>query len=137
MSYLLDTNVLSELVRKEPSEKLRKWFNNTPDNLLYISVLTLGELRKGVEKITDIKRRERVLIWLEQELPAWFDSRVLPIDAAIADTWGRLNATINRPLPVIDSLLAATALQHHLRLVTRNHKDFDFPSLNVINPWEL
>ena len=90
MSYLLDTNVLSELVRKEPSEKLRKWLNNTPDNLLYISVLTLGELRKGVEKITDIKRRERVLIWLEQELPAWFTVEYYPLMRLLQIHWGGL-----------------------------------------------
>ncbi len=136
MSYLLDTNVLSEMVRKEPNEQVLRWFDNTPDHLLYVSVLTLGEIRKGVEVIVDTIRRERVLAWLEQDLPLWFGERILPVNAAVADEWGRLCAHMNRPLPAIDSLLAATALHHKLRLVTRNTKDFNYPSLLVDNPWQ-
>ena len=85
MSYLLDTNVLSEMVRKEPNEQVLRWFDNTPDHLLYVSVLTLGEIRKGVEVIVDTIRRERVLAWLEQDLPLWFGERILPVNAAVAD----------------------------------------------------
>lgn len=136
MSYLLDTNVLSEMVRKEPNERVLQWFEKTPDQLLYVSVLTLGEIRKGVEVITDTTRRERVRIWLEQDLPTWFGERILPIDIDVADEWGRLCAHMGRPLPAIDSLLAATALRHKLRLVTRNTKDFNCPSLVLISPWE-
>lgn len=136
MSYLLDTNVLSEMVRKEPNERVLQWFDKTPDQLLYVSVLTLGEIRKGVEVITDTMRRERVRIWLEKDLPMWFGERILPIDTDVADEWGRLCAQVGRPLPAIDSLLAATALHHKLRLVTRNTKDFNYPSLVLINPWE-
>lgn len=136
MSYLLDTNVLSEMVRKEPNELVSQWFDKTPDQLLYVSVLTLGEIRKGIEVITDTMRRERVRIWLEKDLPMWFGDRILFIDADVADEWGRLCAQMGRPLPAIDSLLAATALHHKLRLVTRNSKDFNYPSLVLINPWE-
>lgn len=136
MSYLLDTNVLSEMVRKEPNERVLQWFDKTPDQLLYVSVLTLGEIRKGVEVITDTMRRERVRIWLEKDLPMWFGERILSIDTDVADEWGRLCAHMGRPLPAIDSLLAATALHHRLRLVTRNSKDFNYPSLVLINPWE-
>lgn len=136
MSYLLDTNVLSEMVRKEPNERVLQWFEKTPDQLLYVSVLTLGEIRKGVEVITDTTRRERVRIWLEKDLPTWFGERILPIDIDVADEWGRLCAHMGRPLPAIDSLLAATALRHKLRLVTRNTKDFNYPSLMLISPWE-
>lgn len=136
MSYLLDTNVLSEMVRKEPNELVSQWFDKTPDQLLYVSVLTLGEIRKGIEVITDTMRRERVRIWLEKDLPMWFGDRILTIDADIADEWGRLCAQMGRPLPAIDSLLAATALHHKLRLVTPNSKDFNYPSLVLINPWE-
>jgi len=136
MSYLLDTNVLSEMVRKEPNERVLQWFDKTPDQLLYVSVLTIGEIRKGVEVITDTMRRERVRIWLEKDLPMWFGERILPIDIDVADEWGRLCAQVGRPLPAIDSLLAATALHHKLRLVTRNTKDFNYPSLVLINPWE-
>jgi hypothetical protein len=81
------------------------------------------------------KRKEKLRYWLEQELPAWFGERLLPIDAAVADTWGRLQATAERALPAVDSLLAATALHHHLRLVTRNKADFEIEGLQIVNPW--
>jgi predicted nucleic acid-binding protein len=103
------------------------------DEALHVSVLTLGELRRGVEKLPAGKRKKKLRYWLE--LPAWFGTRLLPIDAAVADTWGRLQAGAGRTLPVVDSLLAATALHHHLRLVTRNTMDFDGAGLETINPW--
>lgn len=136
MSYLLDTNVLSEMVRKEPDPRVQQWFEKTPDELLYISVLTLGEIRKGVALVADDTRRAKVQLWLEEDVPTWFAKRVLAIDSGVADEWGCLCANMGRPLPVIDSLLAATALHHQLRLVTRNTKDFNYPSLRLINPWE-
>lgn len=137
MSYLLDTNALSELVRPEPNGAVLAWFSEVPDESLYISVLTIGEIRKGVEGLADGKRKEKLRIWLEHELPEWFDGRVLDIDAAVAERWGRLQADAKRPIPAIDSLLAATALHHELRMVTRNSKDFDDAALEVINPWTL
>jgi hypothetical protein len=100
-----------------------------------LSVLTLGEIRKGIDLLIDDERKLRLLDWLEVELPAFFSSRILPVDAAVADRWGRLIAQAGRPRPAIDSLLAATALTHGLRLVTRNSRDFDFLELEVINPW--
>ena len=136
MSYLLDTNVISELVRPKPSKAVLMWFENIPSDALHISVLTLGEIRKGVEHMPDSARREKLRLWLEHELADWFGNRVLPVDIAVADRWGRLIAQIVRPVPSIDSLLAATALHHELRLVTRNQKDFGYPGLEVINPWD-
>ncbi|MDO8463980.1 MAG: type II toxin-antitoxin system VapC family toxin [Gallionella sp.] len=135
MSYLLDTNVISELVRSKPSKAVLAWFENIPSEALHISVLTLGEIRKGIESMPDGARREKLRLWLEHELADWFGSRILPVDIPIADRWGRLLAQVKRPVPSIDSLLAATALHHELRLVTRNQKDFDYPGLEVINPW--
>lgn len=136
MSYLLDTNVLSELVRPKPNAAVVSWFDGVPDDSLYISVLTIGEIRKGVELIADSKRKEKLRVWLEHVLPDWFESRVLAIDEAVAEQWGRMLAEVNRPVPAIDSLLAATALHHDLRMVTRNAQDFAFPGLEVINPWD-
>jgi predicted nucleic acid-binding protein len=136
MSYLLDTNVLSELVRAKPNEQVVAWFADVPDESLYISVLTLGEIRKGVEGLADAKRKEKLRVWLEHSLPEWFGHHVLPVDEGIAEQWGRLQATAGRPVPAIDSLLAATALHHELRMVTRNAKDFDYAGLEVINPWK-
>lgn len=136
MSYLIDTNVLSELRRKEPDAQVVSWFEARPRASLYLSVLTLGEIRKGIEKLDDPNRQQVLIDWLEIELPNYFLGRLLDIDAATADQWGRLMASAGRPLPAIDGLLAATALQHDLTLVTRNSKDFLGLPLRLINPWD-
>ena len=136
MSYLIDTNVLSELRRKEPNPGVVAWFEERPATTLYVSVLTLGEIRKGIEALSKSKRKLKLLDWLETELPAFFSGRILPIDEEVADRWGRLLAAAGRPLPAIDTLLAATALTHGLALVTHNVNDFPHPDLEIINPWE-
>lgn len=136
MSYLIDTNVISELVRPKPDAAVLDWFANTPDDALFLSVLTLGEIRKGVEKLPEPQRREKLRLWLEHDLRDWFGTRILSIGPDVADHWGRLLAQAGRPVPAVHSLLAATALHHDLRLVTRNTKDFDYTGLEVINPWE-
>ena len=136
MSYLVDTNVLSELRRKEPNPRVVAWFEERPATTLYISVLTLGEIRKGIEALRKSKRKLKLLDWFDTELPAFFAGRILPIDEEVADRWSRLLAAAGRPLPAIDSLLAATALTHGLALVTRNVDDFPHPDLEIINPWE-
>ena len=135
MSYLVDTNVLSELRRRAPSAAVVDWFAQRPATTLYLSVLTLGEIRKGIDPLPDDERKLKLLDWLEVDLPAFFSSRILPVTATVADRWGRLIAQEGRPCPAIDSLLAATAITHGLKLVTRNTRDFDFPGLDVINPW--
>jgi toxin FitB len=135
VSYLLDTNVLSELVRTNPVPAVVSWFDTVPDDSLYISVLTVGEIRKGVELIPDGGKKEKLRVWLEHTLPDWFEDRMLAIDGAVAEQWGRMLAAVNRPVAAIDSLLAATALHHDLRMVTRNAQDFRFPGLEVIDPW--
>jgi len=136
LSYLIDTNVLSELRRKEPNPCVVAWFEERPATTLYVSVLTLGEIRKGIEALGKSERKLKLLDWFETELPAFFSGRVLPIDEEVADRWGRLLAAARRPLPAIDSLLAATALTHGLALVTRNVNDFPHLDLEIINPWE-
>lgn len=136
MSYLIDTNVLSELVRPKPDKHVIEWFDNVPNEALFISVLTIGEIYKGIEKLPDGNRQEKLRVWLKYELPAWFGNRVLAIDAATAYRWGHLMVKAKRTLATIDSLLAAQALHHELSMVTRNDKDFSFPDLEVINPWK-
>ena len=136
MSYLVDTNVLSELRRKQPSARVVEWFEQRPATTLYLSVLTLGEIRKGIDQVADKKRKHQLQDWLEAELPAFFTGRILPVDLQVADRWGRLLANSSRSLPAIDSLLAATALEHDMTLVTRNEKDFSGLPLTVINPWD-
>ncbi|MDD1612479.1 MAG: type II toxin-antitoxin system VapC family toxin [Methylococcaceae bacterium] len=135
MSYLIDTNVLSELRRKSPDTGVVNWFSKRPAVTLYLSVLTLGEIRKGIEGISDEQRRLALIDWLETDLPLFFTGRILCIDEAVADRWGRLIAKAGRPLPAIDSLLAATAIEHDLVLVTRNIKDFSGLPVNLFNPW--
>ena len=136
MSYLLDTNVLSELRRKQPNEAVVSWFEERPAATLYISVLTLGEIRKGIEKLEDSQRKHKLLDWLETDLPAFFMGRMLGIDEKVANHWGHITAAAGRPVAAIDSLLAATALSHDLAMVTRNVNDFFYPELEVINPWD-
>lgn len=136
MKYLLDTNVISELKRPKPNVQVVDWFAKTDKETLYLSVLTLGEVRKGIDKLADGQKKQALSDWLEKELPAWFDSRLLVVDVGVADCWGKLQAQINRPLPAIDSLLAATALHHNVCLVTRNVSDFDYPDLTILNVWQ-
>ena len=136
MSYLIDTSVLSEAVRPRPAAPVLRWLRSVPDSALHLSVLTVGELRSGSERLGEGTHKERLRLWLEQELPAWFGDRLLPITPVVADRWGRLVSEAGRSVAAIDSLLAATAIVHGLRLVTRHAKDFAFPGLQVINPWE-
>ncbi len=136
MSYLIDTNIISELRRKDANPGVVSWFADRPATTLYLSVLTLGEIRKGIEGLPQGKRRLALRDWLEVDLAAFFTGRILLLDEAVVDRWGRLLARIKRTAPAIDSLIAATALYHGLSLVTRNTADFKFPELDVINPWQ-
>ena len=135
MSYLLDTNVVSELFRKSPDQNVVQWFSARPPATLYLSVLTVGELCKGVETLNESERKMALLDWLEADIPQFFAGRILTIDAKVADHWGKLVAAAGRPLPAIDSLIGATAAHHGLSLVTRNIKDFVSMKINLINPW--
>ncbi len=139
MSYLLDTNVVSETIRPKPDHRVLEWLDSVPAHGLHLSVLSLGEIRRGIETLKAASaKRERLRVWLEQDLPAWFEARLLPVDAAVADRWGRLEAQARgrgRPLAAIDRILAATALVHGLRVATRNTTHFHVPGLDVISPW--
>lgn len=136
MSYLIDTNVLSELRNRKADGNVVAWMQARPRPSLYLSVLSLGEIRKGIEGVADPAFRQALLDWLEVDLPNWFVGRLLGIDAQTADRWGRVQAAAGRTLPVIDGLLAATALQYGLTLVTRNTRDFAGLGVQIINPWE-
>ena len=137
MKYLIDTNVLSETVKKKPNIQVLDWFRDLPDSSLHLSVLTLGELRKGVDQMPLSKRRQGLVNWLENDLKNWFGKRILSIDVALAESWGSMLAKADRPLPAIDSLIAATAVWHGCILVTRNVKDFKgFLGLEVLNPFD-
>jgi predicted nucleic acid-binding protein len=136
--YLLDTNCVSELVCPKPEPRVIEWVDAADEATLYLSVLTLGEIRKGVASLPPSKRRTRLEGWLEVDLPARFSGRIVPIDAAISDRWGSISAEAKRRgkvLPVIDGLLAATALHHNLTVVSRNASDFKQSLVRVLNPW--
>ena len=134
--YLIDMNVISELRRREPEPRVIRWYEQRPARQLFLSVLTLGEIRRCVERLDEGERQQALRTWLEQELPAFFSGRLLPIDDAVAQRWGRLMAEKGRSLPAIDSLLAATALEHNLVLVTCNFKDVADLPMAVANPWQ-
>jgi predicted nucleic acid-binding protein len=135
LNYLVDTCAVSELLKPKPAPLVIGWFQSVPQTALCLSVLTLGDIRRGIEKLAEGERRRRVAAWLELELPAWFGDRVLGIDAAVADEWGRLAARCNRTMPAMDGLIAATALRHRLTVVTRNVADFAGSGVDVLNPW--
>jgi len=139
MRYLLDTNVLSEPARPSPSPSVVAWLEERSALDLAISVLTLGEIAKGVRLLPEGQRRDRLSDWLEVELPRQFLGRVLPVDDRVALLWGRLSAEARRAgreLPVIDGLLLATAGAHGLVLVTRNERDCADRGVPIHNPWE-
>jgi toxin FitB len=138
--YLLDTNCISEAVRTRPDPRVMGWLETADEALLYLSVLTLGEIRKGVAALPQGRRRTSLETWLGAELQARFSTRILPIDAAVADRWGSLAAAAKnkgRALSTIDGLLAATAIQHNLTIVSRNDADFAHTQVSVLNPWKL
>lgn len=135
MSYLLDTNVISEIRRRSPNAGVKSWFEQVAGEDLFLSVLVVGEIRQGVERLRarDPEQADVFEQWLEL-LHRDFRDRLLPISTAVADAWGRLNAP--SPLPVIDSLLAATALVHGLTLVTRDTGKLDKTDIVLLDPWE-
>lgn len=135
MSFLIDTCVLSELVKPRRSSQVSLWFEDTPKTSMFVSVLTLGEIRKGIMMLGRGQRRLRLNTWLETELPMWVGDRILPLDANVADMWGRLMARCKK-LPVVDGLIAATALSHSLTVVTRNETDFASTGVELVNPWK-
>lgn len=136
--FLIDTNVISEVVRPNPEPKVVNWLRSVNEELLYLSVLTLGEIRKGIETVPSARRRTQLEAWLQSDLSVRFGNRVLNIDQAVADRWGVLQARAKgkgRPLPVIDGLLAATALHHNLTFVSRDMGGVVGAGVSVFNPW--
>jgi predicted nucleic acid-binding protein len=139
VNYLLDTCAVSEFTRAQPDAGLLEWLRATPEANLHLSALTLGEIQQGISRLATSARRQRLQAWLDDDLQPRFASRVLPADAAVCLLWGDLRtraAQAGHTLPVLDSLIAATALVHRMLLVTRNEADFTaVPGLQVVNPW--
>ncbi len=138
MKYLLDTNVISELVAKQPVAQVVTWIDNIDDTQAYLSVITIGEIKKGIEKLPDSARKERLREWLSDELIVRFSQRILAIDVNVMLNWGNLVAMLEmkgRKLPAMDSLIAAVAIHGQLTLATRNVNDFRDTGVTLINPW--
>jgi predicted nucleic acid-binding protein len=138
--FLLDTNVISEVVRPKPDPRVAQWIEAADEELLFLSALTFGEIRKGITTLTDPPRTALLEAWFTGDLMVRFEGRILPIDQIVAERWGRLSgslATQGFPLPVVDGLLASTALQHNLTLVTRNTRDVIRTGVTVLDPWTM
>lgn len=138
MSFLLDTNVVSEWAKPRPNIGVVAWLADVDEDRVFISTVTLAELRYGIARLEDGRRRRRLDEWLRHELPARFEGRVLPVDRSVADVWGDVVArreAQGQPMGVMDAFIAATAKVHELTLVTRNTSDFKASLKAIINPW--
>jgi len=138
MSYLLDTNVVSETERPRPDKNVLKWLDETDPGITYLSALTIGEVKKGVSKLASGKRKAHIQDWLE-DVRQQFSGRILPITEQTFLVWGKMMAESEKngiARPVLDSFLEATALEHDLILVTRNVRNFKDTSITILNPWE-
>jgi predicted nucleic acid-binding protein len=136
--FLLDTNVPSELTRQLSSSHVEKWLEGANDEVLYFSVISLGEIITGITVLPISKRRDGLQDWLDDTLRPWFAGRLLPVSDAIAERWGLLSGEWRlkgKQIKVADGLIAATALEHDLAIVTRNVKDFAGLGVSIVNPW--
>lgn len=140
MNLLLDTCVLSEFIKKQPDANVINWLNRQFEEQLYISVITIGELKHGLERLPPSERRERLTRWLDSDIQERFHGRVALIDAAVMLRWGVLHARLEaagKLMSPFDALIAATALTHDLAIVTRNTSDFVNAGIQLVNPWAL
>ena len=138
MNFLLDTNVVSEWVKPQPNAGLAQWMQSVDEESLFLSVISVAELRYGIDRMASGKRRSRLDEWVRYELPMRFEGRILLVDPSIADTCGRIVRRVEvlgRPIEVMDAFLAATAEVHRLTLVTRNVQHFTILK-SVLNPWK-
>jgi predicted nucleic acid-binding protein len=137
--FLIDTNVPSELTKERPDPRVASFLLNADKSLLHISVMTIGEIRKGIEALTDGAKKNSLKYWLKQDVRLWFAERILPVTEEIAERWGSISAAVKRrggTLSVVDGLMAATAIEYKLTVVTRNVKDFSELNTELFNPWE-
>lgn len=138
MNFLLDTNVVSEWVKPDPDPGVVAWLAEADEDRVFISVVTLAELRHGVERMSEGRRRKRLDQWLKHELPVRFEGRVLGVDPAVANAWGEVMARredAGRPMDPMDAFIAAIASVHALTVVTRNESDFELSVGSLVNPW--
>ena len=138
MNYLLDTCVISELTKKNPNPNVVKWISNIEETRLFISVLTIGEIHKGIEKLPKSSKREKLHKWVNTDLKERFSKKTIDFDLRTAVTWGKIQARselAGQTLPAIDGLIAATGITHDLIVVTRNTQDMKISEVSLLNPW--
>jgi predicted nucleic acid-binding protein len=138
--FLVDTNVISEFTKPQPDLRVIDWLDIADTGYLFASVITYGEIRLGIEDLPSGRRRTELEIWLRIGVPGWFGSNLLPVTGVVADRWGRLTIQAKRRGVTIgapDGLIAATALEHDLTIVTRNVKDFAGTCVAIFNPWSV
>jgi toxin FitB len=138
MNYLLDTCLISELAKSKPDEKVVDWVLSENETSFYVSVLTFGELHKGVEKLPESKKKEELQVWIEDELKNRFQNRIIGIDMRVSILWGKIQCFAEKkgkPMPAIDSLIAATGIAYELTIVTRNVTDMEQSGVKLLNPW--
>jgi len=139
VKFLLDTCLISELVKKKPNAAVLKWLDERDEHSLFLSALTLGELQKGISRLSTGVRKDDLQAWIEHDLIERFEGRILDLDLETALIWGKLQGEAELKggkLPVMDSLIAATAIAHGLLVVTRNVKDIERCRARVFNPWD-
>ena len=139
MKYLLDTCVISEMIKPSPDKKLLRWVENEPSASLFLSVITIGEIRKGLSKLPASRKKEKLTIWLNMLLEE-YSNRILLIDLTVAENWGEMQGRSEKKgavMPSIDGLIAAITYTNNMTLVTRNENDFISANIPIINPWKL
>ena len=139
MNYLLDTCVISELIKERPSTRVVEWVRGINENFMFLSVLTIGEIHKGIRKLPVSKNRNTLREWVSKDLCQRFENRILSVSMEIAGIWGEIQGNAEKKgekIPVVDSLIAATAIAHALTVVTGNAVDMEKTGVPIYNPWE-
>ncbi len=139
MKYLLDTCVISEMIKPKPDKNVISWLEEQNENSLYLSVLTFGEIEKGIEKASNQIRKQKLRLWVEDDLKKRFEGRIIPISFSIAAEWGKIQGKaelLGKPMPTMDGLISVSGLVSQCTVVTRNISDMEQSSAELFNPWE-
>jgi len=139
MKYLLDTCVISEVIKKEPNKNVIAWLQAQDEDNLFLSILTFGELQKGIQKHTDQTRKQKLKIWVEEDLKKRFENRIIPIDLKVVTNWGSIQGLaelVGKPMPTLDGLIAVSGLTYNCTIATRNTSDMEQSTAELFNPWE-